>query len=590
MASISPTTLSNGTEPYTGKKAYIKLHITEITQSNGATNKTYIKWKLTVEGTPWTTLYRAYATLGGKVLYDAKPELTNWSAGQQFASGSVEFDNAGDGSLTLYAYVKQQFYYGNGDTSRWTNSYYYQEAGVNMVCSQIPRYAAFTSHYVAGIDENNVAIAWGSDVNCDAVQYSLNGGAWTGTSGAIYYVGGLAANTAYNIRTRIKRTDSQLWTESSYLYFSTYNYPHCTEIPNFTIGNNATAKFYNPLNRTFEIQLWSVRGGQFVSDRITVTGDSYTGFANLADRLYASIPNNWDSSYNIDTHYGGNKHVKGGGTYSIRGNEIPTFNESNIINVVDTLHVNDITGLATKIIKGHNRITGSITRMTPNYYSNGSRYVISANASPSSQELSYDNGATKSFSFDNITANSFTVTAYDTRNLPNAKTKYIDLVDYWNPKVNNFTITRQNGLGDYAILAADGAFAHWHGWSEIKKYNSIQKVYFRYKASTANNYSNWIDITNSLNRNSEGSWSLNATLDIVFTNTVKYDFQLFVQDLLESSSVASNSLSTANGFLWRDLKNKRLGINKKPDHTLDVGGEANMDALYINGIKVLWEE
>ena len=113
MATISPSSLSNYQEPHSGQNSYIKLTITEITQTDGATNQTTVKWKITLHNA-WSTLYRAYVTLGGKVLYDGKPEKSNWSNGYVLKDGTTTFDNNSDGTLTLTAYVKQLFYYGNG--------------------------------------------------------------------------------------------------------------------------------------------------------------------------------------------------------------------------------------------------------------------------------------------------------------------------------------------------------------------------------------------------------------------------------------------------------------------------------------------
>ena len=63
---------------------------------------------------------------------------------------------------------------------------------------------------------------WNADSSIDYVQYSLNGGAWVDSSGHSVSVYGLASGTDYNIRIRIRRADSGLWTESGYLYFSTF--------------------------------------------------------------------------------------------------------------------------------------------------------------------------------------------------------------------------------------------------------------------------------------------------------------------------------------------------------------------------------
>lgn len=139
MASISPTYLNCNVENHTSKHAYVRLTITSITQTDGATNKTTVNWKITTEGTPWVTLYRLQVTLGGVTLYNSTMEFTNWSQGTVIKSGSTTFTNNADGSLSLSAYIKQMFYYGNGDSSRWTNPSFYQDKSGTFVCSSIPR-------------------------------------------------------------------------------------------------------------------------------------------------------------------------------------------------------------------------------------------------------------------------------------------------------------------------------------------------------------------------------------------------------------------------------------------------------------------
>lgn len=143
MASINPTVLNCSNSPHVSGKTdnHIRLTITDISQTDGSINQTTVNYKITVEGTPYTYLKSLYVTLGGVVLYDYRKSgnvLTSWKAGQVIKEGSVTFDNNADGSLTLYAYIKQLFYYDYSD-SRWNSSSYTQESGINMNCSSIPR-------------------------------------------------------------------------------------------------------------------------------------------------------------------------------------------------------------------------------------------------------------------------------------------------------------------------------------------------------------------------------------------------------------------------------------------------------------------
>ena len=437
----------------------------------------------------------------------------------------------------------------------------------------------------SAVDETTINLSGGYGSNGGAgvtgsgFQYSTNQSNWSNCGST--FTG--SANTTYYFR--YYASNSQGTSYSGNTSATTYNYPYCTKIPNFKIGENPTAEFYNPLGRTFEIQLWSARSGNFVSDRITVTGTTYSNFSSLANRLYASIPNHSNSSYNIDTLYGNNKHVKEGGVYSIRGDENPTFGVGNIIDVVDTLNVS-ITGDNKKFIKGHNTLTGKITPMSSNYYANLDYYSISATGlATQTKDYSTSN---ISFTLNNITTNSFVVNAVDKRTLSTPVTKSITLINYDNPILTEAVITRQNGTGTYIDVDFKGNYTNWQG---LAQNNTVSSAKYRYKKVGNTTWSSWVNIPTSAITNTNGVWEIKTTFNTVFSNTDKYDLELSITDKLETVSFTGLVISTANAMIWKDLQNKYVGIGKKPSKTLDVAGDINTDgALYVNGVKMIWYE
>lgn len=425
----------------------------------------------------------------------------------------------------------------------------------------------------------NLSGGYGSDggasITGTGFQYSTDQNNWYGCSSTFYG----SANTTYYFR--YYASNSQGTSYSGNTSATTYNYPYCTEAPNFTIGNNVTIKLYNPLNRTVKIQMWSYVGQQFVSDLITITGTSYTGFSDVASRLYASIPNVKTSQYNIDVWYGDNKAIKVGGNYTIRGDENPTFGVENIIDVVDTLNV-AITGDNTKFIKGHNTLTGVITPMSSNYGANLDYYSVSA--SGLATVIKTYSTSNQSFTLGNMVSNTFNVTAIDKRGMSRTAKIDIDLVAYNNPGVTTAKIIRQNGIGTKAILAFTGVYTDWTG---LLKTNSVQSI--RYKIGVNGT---WKSLPSDATLTSSGGvWTLNAVLNDDFATTSQYDLYLEITDLLETVMVGAYTISTADAFIWKDLANKRMGIDKKPNKTLDVAGDINTDsALYVNGVKMIWYE
>ena len=123
----------------------------------------------------------------------------------------------------------------------------YVEADTWVTLDTIPRYANFTEHWISATGLNSVTVHWATDAPCDRVQYSLNGGGWTDTASTNYTVGGLAPSTTYTIKSRTRRTDSQLWNESGTLTFTTRSISFVQSWTQLTLPapgtNNTTIKY-----------------------------------------------------------------------------------------------------------------------------------------------------------------------------------------------------------------------------------------------------------------------------------------------------------------------------------------------------------
>ena len=101
----------------------------------------------------------------------------------------------------------------------------------NVQLDTIPRYTSITSFTVSKRNETSFTFNWQTANTVDYVWYSTNNGSnWTGydvtdgTSGS-FVVSGLSPNTGYNCKIRVRRKDSQLNTDSSTVYQTTYKVP-----------------------------------------------------------------------------------------------------------------------------------------------------------------------------------------------------------------------------------------------------------------------------------------------------------------------------------------------------------------------------
>ena len=490
------------------------------------------------------------------------------------------------------------FYFTAKDTqnSRWCN---YTSGTYQLDVA--PAYTSITGFSVRALSETSVRFNWSASNTVDYVWYSTNNGSsWTGkdvadgTSGS-FDVGGLSANTGYNFKIRVRRKDSKLTTDSGAYYAATYSYPYLTSVPEFTVGNSLNIGIYNPLGRSCTISFIGDNGVEHNGG--TITGTSISPFNNdgWKNILYSTLPSKTQGTYKarLVCATGNVNQVSSAVKYYLDTSDSgfkPAFTNNEIINVVNT--ANTAIAGSNKFIKNHNSLSGVIKPMTAQRSASGSYYNISASGlSTVKKDYSSSN---INFVLGNMGTNTFNVTAVDSRGFTTTRSKTINLVDYNNPGVTTSKITRQNGIGTKAVLAFTGVYTNWSG---LLKTNSIQSIRYKIGASGT-----WKSLpSHATLTSSNGVWTLNVVLDDTFATTSQYDLYLEIKDLLETVVVGAYTISTADAFVWKDLANKRVGINKKPTEALDVHGNIKGDgnieginikgnALYINGVKMIWYE
>lgn len=570
MASISPSSLSCPYETHTSKHGYVKLTITNITQTGGATNQTTVDYKITVEGTPWVYLYGLYVSLGGVVLFEQySTVLTSWSAGQVIKSSSVTFNNANDGTLTLNAYIKQLFYYAYS-SDRWNSSSYVQEGSTNMVCSQIPRYAT-SNQSLNSKTETSIKMNWSSDNTIDYLWYSKdNGSSWAGvdvtdgTSGT-YTISGLSANITYNIKTRVRRKDSQLTTDSGTLSVTTYNYPYITAVgtSNLTIGNSQTLTLYNPLSRSVTVKMYqnSTSGTQLYSG--TTSGTSIT-FTPTASTLYASIPSATSGKCVYSVIYGSasTKTTTGAYTYVIKGTETPTFSTFTYKDTNTT--VTGVTGNNQFLVKGLSTlqvIIGSANKMVAKNGATAKNYVISIDTLTKTVDYSTSDITTSIGTVTSSGTKRLNVRAYDSRNLSTLAYKGITVYDYAKPVINA-SITRLNNFEAQTTIKVSGTYTKLT-IGDVDK-NTITSVKYRYREA-GGTWSSWTTLSTTITSGKFTCSDVTLSLD----NTKSFEFEIQAVDKLQTTTISS-TLDIGQAIFFISTNKKACYINGQEILTYDV--------------------
>ena len=574
MATVSPTSASCPAEPHTGQKAYLKFEITSVSDSDAATNKRYVSWKITFQGTPWVQLFKAYAKLGTTEIYNAEPGTTGWSVGTVLKSATTTFDNDSAGNLTLAFYMKQLFYYG---TWSWNQSGYAQEKNETFRFSQLPRYANFTSH-TATSELNKITVSYTSDVEYKAQQYSLNGGSWTNATVGSYNLTGLTPNTSYTIKTKIQRADSNLWTESDTITIKTKALP--TSIAPSDILFNKDGNTFTPsISSVDYLSGWYV----IVKDGSTQVR-SYSGTqSTTASKTYtlqgsdftAMLPRHTTiDNWNLTVQY---KVISNGTTYTLTdqtfkctipaGQYLPTYNTNNLSYAVTdskTLGLNN--NNTTKVIKGVSSVKITSTAASPQGSASMSSYIAS---SGTKQKSGTTTTAPIEISLDNVDGSSFSVQAVDSRNRSTTATKnYAACIDYFAPIVDSANIARVDAIGTNINVNIVGRYMNWSG---LATSNTIEQVSIKYRIKGA---TSWTTKTGITFTRSVGNGNFTITGVITgnnFVATNEYELQLTFKDKIGNFIVLAN-IPVGDSLLWRDLANKRIGIGKKPTQALDVKG------------------
>lgn len=447
------------------------------------------------------------------------------------------------------------------------------------VLDKIPRYA-ISVQSLNSKTETSIKMNWSSDSTCDYVWYSTNNGSsWTAvgsvnaTSGS-YTISGLTANTTYNIKTRVRRKDSQLTTDSSASAIATYNYPNCTSAPNFTIGNSVTLQFYNPLNRTFDIRMWSFASESFVSDSITINGTSYT-FTPDASTLYASIPNVKSSVYNIDSTYSGHKIVKTGGSYSVNETTSkPTFNDFTYEDTNSTTLA--LTGDSSIVVQNYSNVRARVSVANKAVAQNGTtmkQYNLVIGNAPQVSANYSDDEEVITPEVNNSSSNIINLYAEDNRGLTTLVSKTAVLKAYTNIQKGNISIARAGNVGKSVTLTFNGTF-----WNESfgDVTNAITSVQYRYKTTSSSQWSSYISITPPTSSDNNYSFSGGIAGDLGnegFTVENSFNIEVVVSDRL-SSTTFTVVLGTGTPLIAKH--NNGVAIKQPYDTTDD-------SVLQVNG-------
>lgn len=159
----------------------------------------------------------------------------------------------------------------------------------------IPRFAKATIS-LNSRTLNTIKIDYSVDATIDGIWVSKNGGDWQGGYALTSPINitGLSPNTKYTLKIRVKRLDSQLYSESNTIEVTTYDIAKISVLSNFEHGSSANIVITNPSNSSLNLVM-KIGNTQILSKSV----NAGTNTINFSDKELDNIYKLYGSSNSL---------------------------------------------------------------------------------------------------------------------------------------------------------------------------------------------------------------------------------------------------------------------------------------------------
>lgn len=434
----------------------------------------------------------------------------------------------------------------------------------------IPLYTDITQT-LSNKTETTISINWNSENEVDYAWYSTdNGNNWYGVdvtdgkSGA-YTINNLIAGVTYQIKTRVRRKDSQLTTDSAMLEVATYPYPYCNSAPSFVIGDKLTLGFFNPLNRNITVNILGADNTQISND--TITGITISGYnsTEIQNKLYDSIPNAKNGTYRVQVTYLNHIQMISGGIYAVNENVCkPTI--GNITYQDTNASTLAITNNNQQIIRNQSTAQIDVDGLTGYRSATIVGCDVVINAATYNMTVNNTTATINNININSATDLICTVTATDSRGITASKNFNMTILDWVLPNAV-IHLQRQHNYYSSTDLNVNVAY------SSIDNKNTLT-IQARYKKTIDSSYTAFQTLQNGV------------TTVLTLNNSYDYDVQVVITDLLGTKTYNLN-VYKGMPIVYISNSKKSVGINCFPSYSnsLEINGRivsTNPVQLYSN--------
>lgn len=548
----------------TGTRPYCTLEVTEQSQSV-ANNTTTVKYVLTLvrPSSVTSSATKSWSVTVNGIKHSGSGSIGG-SGNKILLQGTQVIQHNSNGTKTISFSGSCQLDINWGGTQLGTIT-----GSGSMTLTPIPRYASVTQTLTAKT-ETTATIKWSSDAIVDYIWFSTNNGSsWTGinvtdgTSGS-YTISGLSPNTTYQVKTRVRRKDSQLTTDSTALSVQTYAYPYANSMPNFTIGSKLTIGLYNPLGRTVTVDVLGADNS--VIGSVSLSWATVAGFdiEPYISNWYASIPNAKSGTYKVKVTYGTQINTQTGGTYTINENVCkPSIGSASYQDTNSTTIA--LTGNNQDIVRNHSTVSYTASGLTAQKSASIASCSVKVNGNTYSLTVSGTSATGGNAVIDSGMPLEAVFTVTDSRGLTATKTITVNMLDWYIPSAI-ITLQRQHNFYSETDITVDAQFASING------NNAVTIQYSATEDSSARTVVS-------------GTLQNNVTSVIVLDNTYAWTVTVTITDSLGGTVTYNLMLAIGMPIIYFDRLKSSVGVNCFPEgeKTLEVSG---YDVLDLNSFPI----
>jgi hypothetical protein len=451
----------------------------------------------------------------------------------------------------------------------------------------IPRYATINSYNLITASMTSLNVSWSANVTCDRVQYRIGSGSWvtaqTGdrTSGS-FSITGLNPGTQYSIKIRVRRKDSQLYTESSAKNATTVDIARITSANDFNDTEKPTINFSNPSGEKIDVFLGYYSGTGIWRYDIPNTG-SYE--FNLTEEEwnilydYNKTLSHFTVLYKIVTN---DEYEHSVVRYMTIINANPIFNNFTYEDINATTLA--LTGDDQTIVKNYSNLKATVSLENKAVAQKGANMVKYRLVVGAKQiDVNYDDENAVELTLNAIDNNVFMVYAIDSRNNSTVVQKSPNVyIDYFHPTINNANAERTGGIQAETTLTFNGVFFN----ASFGLVTNDLTATYKYKKTSD---SEWTDGTTTLILTKDGNnYSFEGLIAgdegaNGFDSTFSYDIQVKVEDELSGRTFDFIlGTGTPNIAIHRDGISVNAPYDEELGGALQVHGEIKTDSN-ING-------